>query len=374
MTVDKYTVSLLTFEDGLKDLKGKTWTFHGATEAPIIRDFEGRTALFLNGQQQYLEGVNSNDFDFGKDDFTIDWWECRGSASELMAVFASDTMLNSGILVGDAVNGNISSWLSASGTGWDIASNQSMGKIILNQWVHYALVRNGSSFYTFQNGKLQSTWQSTAPVLVGRGNPVIGRNGDSYYFNGYIDDFRISKGIARWTADFEPGANTPVQPGALTLQAVGQKQAVQLSWNLLSGVDAYIVKRSTSSGGPYNVVGTPGNIGAYVDNTVQVGTKYYYQVVAMNGKNEVTVSNEVTILLNPGDTPADARQFLRVTMSDSSEREYRLPEQQVTGFVQWMNQRSAATPASYALSKFDSQEYLLFDKIISFEVANRSKA
>jgi hypothetical protein len=27
---------------------------------------------------------------------------------------------------------------------------------------------------------------------------------DSYYFKGYIDEFRLSKGIARWTSDFIP--------------------------------------------------------------------------------------------------------------------------------------------------------------------------
>ena len=35
-------------------------------------------------------------------------------------------------------------------------------------------------------------------------NLWIGSDGGSTYLDGYLDEFRISKGIARWTANFSP--------------------------------------------------------------------------------------------------------------------------------------------------------------------------
>lgn len=64
--------------------------------------------------------------------------------------------------------------------------------------------------------------------------------------------------------------------------------------------------------------------------------------------------------------------LLRVTMIDSSEREYQLTTTEFDGFINWINNHTSGDPASYMLIKNiglrSSKEYLLFDKIISFEV------
>lgn len=62
--------------------------------------------------------------------------------------------------------------------------------------------------------------------------------------------------------------------------------------------------------------------------------------------------------------------LLRVTMLDSSEREYRLTNTEVDGFVNWYNHHVSTDTTSYAIndSVDRSKEYLSFDKIISFKV------
>lgn len=59
-------------------------------------------------------------------------------------------------------------------------------------------------------------------------------------------------------------------------------------------------------------------------------------------------------------------------MIDSSEREYQLTTTEIDGFINWINNHTSGDPASYILIKNiglrSSKEYLLFDKIISFEV------
>lgn len=60
---------------------------------------------------------------------------------------------------------------------------------------------------------------------------------------------------------------------------------------------------------------------------------------------------------------------LRVTMIDSSEREYKLPMGEITGFVNWYDREMGTGTTVYMLNKMTgSKEYLAFDKIISFEV------
>jgi len=64
--------------------------------------------------------------------------------------------------------------------------------------------------------------------------------------------------------------------------------------------------------------------------------------------------------------------LLRVTMTDSSEREYQLPTTDIEGFISWFNQHTSTSTAGYMLNKKiglqSSKDYLAFDKIISFEV------
>lgn len=77
-------------------------------------------------------------------------------------------------------------------------------------WYHYAVVKNGASGYMmFQNGtQIGTTELDTTGVANYTGLLTVGRsyNGDGSLkeYNGWLDELRISKGIARWTANFTP--------------------------------------------------------------------------------------------------------------------------------------------------------------------------
>jgi len=82
------------------------------------------------------------------------------------------------------------------------------GPITLNQWVHLAMVKSGTTIifyvdgvskgsFTIANGGLLSTLSE--PMSIGR---LGSYNGN--YFTGYIDELRVTKGVARYTANFTP--------------------------------------------------------------------------------------------------------------------------------------------------------------------------
>jgi len=74
------------------------------------------------------------------------------------------------------------------------------------QWYHLAISRSGSSIKMFLNGTQVTSTTSTAAVIsVGSTfyiGAYAGNYAGGYTFNGYLDDFRITKGYARYTANF----------------------------------------------------------------------------------------------------------------------------------------------------------------------------
>jgi hypothetical protein len=75
-------------------------------------------------------------------------------------------------------------------------------------WTHVALVRSGATVTCYQDGTSVGTFNiSTGAMPSTTDGMTVGRlttNTDGYYFTGNIDELRISKGLARYTATFTP--------------------------------------------------------------------------------------------------------------------------------------------------------------------------
>lgn len=142
-----------------------------------------------------------------------------------------------------------------------------------------------------------------------------------------------------------------------------------LSWSAVEGAASYNVKCSIIAGGSYTTIATNVSDTSYIDTTVTNGTTYYYVVTAVDSSgNESANSNEASA------TPQapSGHGLLRITMNDSSEREYQLSTIEIDGFINWVKGHVSTDPNCYMLNKIEvlqnSKEYLMFEKIISFEV------
>ena len=81
--------------------------------------------------------------------------------------------------------------------------------ITTGQWYHLAVSRSSTSTKMFLDGtQVGSTYTDSTVYLNGTSRPVIGAEGfnspPNDVINGYIDDLRITKGYARYTATFTP--------------------------------------------------------------------------------------------------------------------------------------------------------------------------
>jgi hypothetical protein len=92
------------------------------------------------------------------------------------------------------------------------------------QWVHLAVVKQQSNINAYING-INSDWTYNIsnnlgfenPCYIGISAPLAGQNIPSFrQYIGYIDDLRITKGIARYTSNFTPPTG-PFPIGTLTL-------------------------------------------------------------------------------------------------------------------------------------------------------------
>ena len=214
---DSYTKLLLhgdgangstTFTDS--EATPKTASANGNAQISTAQNKFGGASMYFNGSGSYVSFPNSTDWNPGSGDFTIDTWANistlpASGAWQCMASHWQDTNNGWGFCVeNNAGTYQLSFWNYLNG--FTILDSQNIS-ISANTWYHFAVVRTGSIFRLFVNGIQQGADYSNATAVSDFANNFyIGGAGTGSYFNGYIDELRISKGIARWTANFTPPA------------------------------------------------------------------------------------------------------------------------------------------------------------------------
>ena len=94
-------------------------------------------------------------------------------------------------------------------------------------------------------------------------------------------------------APYAPVPGAPNKPSGLN--AIANEGSVSLSWDTVSDATTYHVKRSTTIGGPYDLLSSSG-IASYEDTNVTNGTTYYYVVSAVNASGESPNTDEIIVL------------------------------------------------------------------------------
>jgi hypothetical protein len=87
-------------------------------------------------------------------------------------------------------------------------SNTPFGAVSANAWQHIAVVRNGTNFSGYRDGTGTTVATSSASVHSSGQALNVGGDTNGFFLNGYIDSFRITKGVARYTANFNPETDT----------------------------------------------------------------------------------------------------------------------------------------------------------------------
>jgi hypothetical protein len=207
---DAYTVSLLQFNGPngstvFTDESGKIWSLSASPPSIVTAQYKfGESGAFASG---YIYTPNHADFSVGSGDFTMDIWvrHASVSAGQHIIYYHPGALIYSYILLMRSADSLIL-YSSSTGGSWNIASGTVIGTIAANTWYHVALARSGDNWNYFLDGDKVGTIDVTGVTLMdGTGNVYLGSDpGVSQPWDGWMDEFRFSKGIARWTDDFTP--------------------------------------------------------------------------------------------------------------------------------------------------------------------------
>jgi len=172
----------------------------------------GTGSIYFDGTGDYLLVPASTNTQL-TGDFTIEFWMYPSAAAvgggdkAIVGLGSSDPQTTVIRLVG----AQFQFWLNGSTSG--IASG-STTNIAADTWYHVALVRYGTASNNVKlylngvaEGSLSGARNDIIPPSGQSSAMAIGRHGATQnegYYSGYIDEFRISKGIARYTTNFTP--------------------------------------------------------------------------------------------------------------------------------------------------------------------------
>lgn len=242
----------------------------GDTKHSAAQQKFGATSIYFDGDGDLLQATGTlSDWAFGTEDFTVDWWEYRTGTTTSGATCSTKYSGGyRGLMAGYDSSGDLAVYMSSDGVTWDIASGKSLGTRSLNEWVHLAVVRQGTTFYLFKNGVLTDTWTSSLALHDDGEAFTLGANQSGYYFQGYIDEFRISKGIARWTSNFTP-PNQPYDNLLLQQPPSNQQCYVEIeNWDAAGSSAQLWVKV------PEIAAKVPTTLFLYYDNAAADNTNY----------------------------------------------------------------------------------------------------
>ena len=158
------------------------------------------SCYYANNADDSIEFPSSSDWQFGTGDATVEFWAYHtGTSGEQFYVTTYTGSAGFGIRIIDS-NGYLNT--NTSGGGWTGSGYFTHG-MSTGQWYHWAIVwEGGATIKAYINGVLKNTWtvayinDTTGTLYIG------GQTGTSP--NGYMDEVRISKGLARYTAAFTP--------------------------------------------------------------------------------------------------------------------------------------------------------------------------
>ena len=176
----------------------------GNAQVSTVQSKFGGSSMYFDGTGDYIDLITNQVFAFGTGAFTIEGWFYTNTTSgdrnlvDFRPTGTNGAYPNIFIAGGGYLSYNANGSVPITGT----------TAIATGTWYHFALARSGTSTKLFLNGVQEgSTYTDSTTYIVGDNRPRIATGGYGAgvaNFNGYLDDVRITKGVARYTTTFTP--------------------------------------------------------------------------------------------------------------------------------------------------------------------------
>jgi hypothetical protein len=298
-----------TFTDLHATIKGsgsaKSVEVTGNTQTSTTQSqYYGSSGYFDGAGNDYLTLLDSSDFAFGSGDFTIEAWvypqgsgvreisaQCNSSGGgasfgHFLEVLGDGRVNGGGFNPGD-------NYINVTTASPDVLSN--------DRWYHVAMVRDGNSLILYIDGTKRATTSVTGKSFTDSSNSyAIGRAGElnNYYWQGYIQDYRVYKGAAKYTSNFNVTAPSVEPTAAVSPSSIVAASAAATNFNP-SNTDINTVRgqetgyctlnplnKGSNGGTPTNgnlkYVTGGGRPNAMTGTVSVTSGKWYYETVPLN--------------------------------------------------------------------------------------------
>jgi hypothetical protein len=176
---------------------------------------DGSYSWLFDGNTQQINVPHNTVLNFSNSNWTIEFWALPTATDNIYRALYSKrgTAIFSGVIL--ECNGSTGFWsftaANATGTAWAVNATTAITADI-GVWQHIAFVRSGVNIYAYKNGvrTTVSTAMSTNVIYDDGTFAVIGSEANvpvssttsygAYRFRGYVSNFRITKGVALYTA------------------------------------------------------------------------------------------------------------------------------------------------------------------------------
>jgi hypothetical protein len=274
----------------------KTITTYGNAQISTAVKKYGTGSIYFDGSGDYLTVPSSDGFNFGSGNFTIEVWVYASGLGSFNAVFAQwpdDGATSNNSYVMESVGSSMYFYCAASGS----VISATLGTITTGSWIYYTICRSGNTLYPFKNGVLGTPVSITQTLNSPTSNVTVGGNvAGSGFWNGYIDDLRITKGIARYTTSFTP----PTYALATTTGTAFD----------VNRADTSLLLRGNGTNGSTSFTDeSPNNLTITNNGSVTVNTttkKYGTGSMAFSGSNYLSIPNSSRLVFGAGDFTVEA--------------------------------------------------------------------
>jgi hypothetical protein len=166
----------------------------------------GGGSMYFDGTGDYLLPQAGLQYAFGTGNFTLECWIYSTNAND-SPIYEGRNSGTSGT-AGFTLTAFSSSVIRIYAGGVLIASS---GTTYVNIWTHVAVVKSGATTTLYINGTSVGTTAGLTNLtdqsaIIGGGR-YTSDSTITASFTGYIDDFRITKGYARYTSNFTPATS-----------------------------------------------------------------------------------------------------------------------------------------------------------------------
>ena len=206
LTAITNTKFLLNPETSISDLSqiGDIKLFGNAATSTTQVKFAGTKSIHFANSGDYLQITNSESWISGyAGNYTIEfWWYPTNIA---LGTYQEFLTCGTGFQLYTQSNGQVALAIDEANAGSFFWHPQNIYQLVDNTWTHFAIVKNGTAYTIYIDGVSKAT--TTSSNTIGTSTAILELGsylGGQYHSPGYYQDFRITKGLARYTANFTP--------------------------------------------------------------------------------------------------------------------------------------------------------------------------